>query len=377
RSGREEHRSLIHLARNPYMLAALLTVYKHQGELPTNTGALFHTLAQVLWERERLRNTRGWVPFEQMRERFGQLAFQMIDTYQPLDVPLAYALEHVKDESLLKAGASAGFIRLNQDSVRFSHQLILEYFAAWGLQRVGVMTRIRPPEFSWGKRKAQRWNDVVVALCGIVPEPSELINQVSEIDFLLAAECVRSVAAVSLDCRNLIIKQLGDALNTPHNDLSLRRACAEALGKIGGRKALDLLKESINDAEQSLKRTIAQALGQIGNPSAVDVLIELLNNSEQSLQRTAAQALGQIGDQRAINALEQTLIEGEHIVKQIAADALVQIGAPSVYVLAQALQHKNWEVQYTAAEALGRIGKPSINVLITKSIYSKDINVRK
>ncbi|RMG70050.1 MAG: NACHT domain-containing protein [Chloroflexi bacterium] len=209
----EEHRSLIHLARNPYMLAALLTVYEYQGDLPTNTGALFHTLAQVLWERERLRNTRGWVKYETMRERFGQLAFDIIDTDQRPDVSITYALERIKDEDLLRAGAGAGFIQLNQDRLHFSNQLMLEYFAAWGLQRVGVKTRIRPPEFSWlGRRRAQKWDQVVMALCGIVADANDLISHIAEVDPFLAVECIGSGVEISSTTQSLVIEKLSHVL---------------------------------------------------------------------------------------------------------------------------------------------------------------------
>ncbi|RME00354.1 MAG: TIR domain-containing protein, partial [Bacteroidetes bacterium] len=304
----EERRSLIHLARNPYMLAALLTVYEYQGELPTNTGALFHTLAQVLWERERLRNTRGWVAFEQMRERFGQLAFDMIDTDQPLDVSITDALKHIEDKGLLKAGASAGFIRLNQDSLRFSHQLMLEYFAAWGLQRVGVKTSIRPPEFSWfGGRRAQKWDEVVVALCGIVDDASDLISHIAEVDRFLAADCIGSGVEVSPACQSAIVTQLIQALKD--EDREVRRAAAEALMKIGQPAVLHLI-QALNDEESDVRYYAAWALGKIGDAQAVPQLIQALKDEDRGVRRAAAEALVKIG-QQAVPQLCQALKDEE------------------------------------------------------------------
>jgi hypothetical protein len=69
---RRNSRHLFHLARNPYMLGALVYLYQHipDGDLPRNTGTLFRELVRRLWELERDRDTLGWIPFEQMEQAF-------------------------------------------------------------------------------------------------------------------------------------------------------------------------------------------------------------------------------------------------------------------------------------------------------------------
>jgi hypothetical protein len=53
-SEQEDGRHLSHLARNPYLLAALIYIYQNgpDGDLPRNTGQLFQGLARALWVRE-------------------------------------------------------------------------------------------------------------------------------------------------------------------------------------------------------------------------------------------------------------------------------------------------------------------------------------
>ena len=55
------NRQLIHLARNPYMLAALIYLFIQipEGELPRNTGTLFRRLVRALWEREPVQAIAG------------------------------------------------------------------------------------------------------------------------------------------------------------------------------------------------------------------------------------------------------------------------------------------------------------------------------
>ncbi|RMG75374.1 MAG: HEAT repeat domain-containing protein [Chloroflexi bacterium] len=381
----KEHRSLIHLARNPYMLTALLTVYEHQGNLPTNTGALFHTLAQVLWERERLRNTPGWIAFAEMRERFGQLAFDMIDADQPLDIPLNYALERIKDEGLLKAGASAGFIRLNQDSVRFSHQLMLEYFAAWGLQHVGVEACIRPPEISWRGREAQKWDEVVVALCGIVDDASDLISQIAEVDLFLATDCIGSGIEVSADCQAPIIARLIQALQDEEG--RVRETAAEAIEKIGdaqilasliiqtNQEKIPLLVQALSN-EYEVQQVAIAILIEIGK-LAVPHLIQALQDKHWRVREAAAEALGQIGDAQAMTHLMQALQDKDSDVRRVAAWALVKIGKPAVPHLMQTLKDEHSDVRSAAAWTLGRIGDAQAVPHLIQALKDEERDVRR
>lgn len=139
-SVRVNDRSLFNLARNPYMLGVLIYLYHTapNGQLPTNTGALFRELAQRLWERERQKQTTGWIPYEEMERALSKLAFTMIDEDQPTNVPLEYARRHVPDFALLRAAHNATLVDLSDSDLRFYHQLIQEFFAASRLVEVGL-----------------------------------------------------------------------------------------------------------------------------------------------------------------------------------------------------------------------------------------------
>src|SRR5262245_6318919 len=138
----QAHRSGRHLAQlatNPFLLSALLRLYRESptGDLPINNGAIVAGLVDDLWTRAGLRQDE-WASLWQMEAGFGRLALAMIEEGRPAVVPFEYALEQVSDRELLRAGASAHLIEVQGGRVRFYHPLLIEYFAAVSLQQ-GVL----------------------------------------------------------------------------------------------------------------------------------------------------------------------------------------------------------------------------------------------
>jgi hypothetical protein len=178
---------LSRLASNPYLLTALMVVYQvaHDKRIPSNNGTLFRSLAQVLWERERRRRTRGWIPFYQMEQEISRLACTMIDEGAALTVSRSYAEEHVRSCGLLDAAVRASFFQMEDADIRFRHQLVLEYFAGVGLIESGIGGRLQPRRFKGGDLrarghgiKASPWDQAILAMCGLTPRPREVIREV-------------------------------------------------------------------------------------------------------------------------------------------------------------------------------------------------------
>jgi hypothetical protein len=204
-----KQRRLIELARNPYLLATLIYVFKHDPKtaLPQNTGELFKGLARTLWERENKRKTPGWVAFPDMEKAFARLAYAIVEKNLPVDVELRWALLRLanlpaiyplpiaeKIRQLLHAGRAASIVDLRGEPVRvrFYHQLMQEYFAAVEALRYGVTKLMQPPEIQQNRRVAQKWDQVIIAACGIAPDPDKVLLEIAEKDFYLAAECIAS-----------------------------------------------------------------------------------------------------------------------------------------------------------------------------------------
>jgi HEAT repeat protein len=81
------------------------------------------------------------------------------------------------------------------------------------------------------------------------------------------------------------------------------------------------------DAPAPVRRAAAEALGRIGDPQAGDALSRVtVLSSDAALRRASAQALGRIGDPRCIPALVAGMAAADREVRTACADALAAIG---------------------------------------------------
>jgi hypothetical protein len=110
-----------------------------------------------------------------------------------------------------------------------------------------------------------------------------------------------------------------------------------------------------NDTD--LKRRLVEAFGAAGAP-AVPALIQALGDSDWDVRRASAEALGKLGDPQAVPALIQALGMRQRrrwdsrarahpsAVRRAAAEALVKIGTPAVPALIQALGDRSENVRW-------------------------------
>ena len=433
----EDSRRLFRLARNPFMLTVMMVVYKNSppGQLPRNPGALFKRLVMALWERERIRQTPGWIRYEDMEAAFARLAVAMIDQDTPIDVPMNFVLTYMPS-SLLQAGASADFIETRGEQVRFHHLLMQEFFAASGLARGDFASRLEQPRFDrWGRRIAGKWDQVIIALCGIIPNVDDLVRQVAGVNPYLALDCIASGVQISETVQyEAVTKVLGILGN---QDSVGRVAAVEALGAVGDAAAWPVLLEALRDKnwyvrvaaaealrkdsvptvsgllealrewdwdtrvaaaralkqigdtavpgllealrsqEWSVRRGAAEALRELGDPAAVPGLVDALRDVDSLVRRAAAEALGWIRDTAAVPGLLRVLRDEDWRVRRAAARALWQIGTPAVKGLVDALHDPTTDVRSSAAEALGAIGDASAVPGLIEALADPDAMVRR
>lgn len=430
---REHAYSLAQLARRPACLMGLIFLYRSaaHSDLPRSTGALFKRLLAAHWVWKRMAQMPMWLPFKVMESSYSALALGMLDSDQPTSISHDEAAALLGDERFIQAGAHAGLLDVRGGRVSFVYKLLQEYFAAVGLNRIDLITRLRTPQFDpSGERLAGRWDQVVVMMAGIAPNPDALIRDVAEIDPFLAGEAIASgvrVSAPVYDSVNIsltsfaqglaqdgrvaaakYLKSIGrktivpfllemmrtgswlarqnaarmladsgvplpsDLLTSLRDwDWNMDERIAASLRRVGV-DAVPLLLSVLTDDHWLRRRGAAWALGEIGDAAATPGLVELLQDPDALVRREAAVALRSMSDSAAIPPLLDALRDDDWRVRKAAADTMVTFKAAAIPGLIDVLDDDRVEVRRAIAEVFGRIG--DVNALAALLELSHDEN---
>jgi len=296
----------------------------------------------------------------------------------------------------------------------FSHQTLREYFVALRLQRAWEQDARRTWRFLQPRLHLPDWREPLALLVGSLSEAEalRLLNWILRArspeerflrrDLFLAAELAaesghaeamwerlwprlrRALKAEEWWVRQVVPETLGE-IGVPavptlmealkNWDGDVRRAAAEALGKIGDLQAVPALIEALKDDKEWVRWKVAEALGKIGDPQAIPALMEVLKDEDWRVRQAAADALGKIGDRQAVPALLETLKDWYGDVSR-AAEALGEIGVPAVPALMEALKNWDWQVRWAAAWALGKIGDLQAVPALMEALKDEDKDVR-
>ena len=142
-------------------------------------------------------------------------------------------------------------------------------------------------------------------------------------------------------------------------DPEVRGGAAEALGRIGDRRAVTVLLGQLTSAaaDELDRRGAAVGLGSLRATEAVEPLLALLDSSHWEERWRAAVALGQIGDPRARTALGRLAGDANAVVAGCAAWASsVLVKTPDFGALERTLQGTDEALIWGSAWALGVIG---------------------
>ncbi|GIX44031.1 MAG: hypothetical protein KatS3mg130_0439 [Candidatus Sumerlaea sp.] len=126
--------------------------------------------------------------------------------------------------------------------------------------------------------------------------------------------------------------------------LTVRRAAADALGKIGTDAAAEALAQALFDPKSRIHARAALALGQIGGPESLRALLQALRTSDPRVLRATIASLGRLRDTAALVPLiclyhdldDEALKERiAHALKRIAALESLQevysaLGSPAI-----------------------------------------------
>ena len=236
--------NLVHLAANPYLLWMFLNIYLQQGTIPSNRGALFDDFVFQLFKREgltegeqlttegdRLSDSLEAVAWH-LQTQAGEASSSGRDV--ALTIPRNEVMRIMGAEERLYWAASANILE-DAEPVRFTHQLLQEYFAAKRMLNEISLGRLDardlwPAERWW---KPRGWEEIAVLAAGM--EGEEIIEWLLPVNPEVAALAINRSGVVvgdqlKLTLRTLWLSRLTDVSRYPK--AAARRAIGCALGSL-------------------------------------------------------------------------------------------------------------------------------------------------
>ncbi|MCI5156961.1 MAG: CHAT domain-containing protein [Candidatus Electrothrix sp. AUS1_2] len=283
-------RDLIHLADNPYFLLMIYSVYKDNKErVPSSRGLLFQKFVKTLYEREKNRRLTRGLSAEELDASLSTLAFEMQKRRSATSVHLAWAEKqlprNISSEALWELSRGASLVQFAKEErfVQFTHQLLLEYFAAEYLfQRLDNFPEniIRKPGVARHQRKGQPWDEVIYTLAGIA-EPNGLLKKIAETDPFLAEDCFAHLpmeAEINQETLTFIITRLIDFFDS--RSVKVRRVAVARLITIG-EATIPYLTKILQSKKRKhvVKRSALRVLAAFDNFEALYAIFSALDDT--------------------------------------------------------------------------------------------------
>ncbi len=196
----------------------------------------------------------------------------------------------------------------------------------------------------------RRWAVQMIGKSGEKRGIPYLINLLS--DKNVAIQEAVADALIKIDGKE-VAKKLVPLLRS--EEASLRNISIEILEEIG-EEAIDTLVSLLRDKDHDIRKFACDSLGDIASPKATPYLITVLNDVNINVACAAAEALGKIGNKRAIEPLTKAL-EGNIWLICSCAEALGRIGDKRVVESLMSIpSSENTLVLFSVIKALGQIG---------------------
>lgn len=160
---------------------------------------------------------------------------------------------------------------------------------------------------------------------------------------------------------------LEEILNDPEEEADVRSAAALALGKVGGERAVEVLKQMALNEPPPVKTYSLQALGLSGREEVLPILLDALKDEDNDVFASAAEALGLIGKPAVPHLIDLLNPGSAEDARCIAAWQLGTLRySEAVPPLVNVVRtDKNSEVVALSIWALGEIGMSEPEVLET------------
>lgn len=207
-------------------------------------------------------------------------------------------------------------------------------------------------------------------------------NNISELDDLINVRvmCAKAIANYK---DSSTVETFLCCMNNKGENYKIRLACADALGRIGDRYAVEPLIDVVKDEEESsvyLKETAAFALGLLGDTSAIDPLVSIMEAKQgwwgkfSFLKEKIVEALGKlnINNAKVLKVLKISLLDSAPMVRINTIEALMNSEFEEAEdLIRKSLRDTDEEVARNALVALyNMIGRNILDEVISLPGYS-------
>lgn len=247
--GESNSRSMLVLASNPYMLCMIADLFAETTQLPQNRGKLLELFTNYL-----LREREGLDEDEtvSLKSQIAAMAYNVQLEKKGINIHRELVLEYLSEDMIYKT-ISANLIE-GGNMLRFSHQLLQEYFAALELNRAikhGITASTFWTDENWWELSG--WEDTVLLLTGLYHDnTTPIIHWLQWTNPEMAARCIiqsgaHTPADVQEKLRAIWLSRLTDIERIPHP--KARASIGRALGTLNldDRSGVGLTFENVPD----------------------------------------------------------------------------------------------------------------------------------
>ncbi len=177
---------MLDVVKNPFLMQIVIEIFALSGEPPRNKGDLFGRFVDLLLEergKTAVREDRPWMDERKQKQALAALAYRMQTEGTGTSVGevfvheiFARTLPDEDTELLLYLAVSASILD-QTDTVRFSHQLLQEYFAAYEMGedlRRGVPASKYFPSDNWWEPTG--WEETALLLAGMLGDATQVVR---------------------------------------------------------------------------------------------------------------------------------------------------------------------------------------------------------
>ena len=268
---------LLHICRNPYLLYIVCSIFDKKKALPENNGMLFEEFVNTCLSEEikrkiknkEINESQGDELKNKTIEVMTQTAILITEEKEGTGVTTTKGkkilLEDFSEEELTQCfslGQGSTLLSVNNKEIRFSHQLVQEFFACQALKNA-FDNDYSPEQFfnkkSWWLQSG--WEEPAIILTGILFSSGDMniVNSyliwLADVQPNVMVRCIEraGITGLSLDnlsseTRKIMQNSLIARINGETDPIESKTELAKALGRIGD------IREGVSTVIQSGKK---------------------------------------------------------------------------------------------------------------------------